>query len=88
LPFVILGLVFLHLCFLHETGSSSSILFDLEVMEVIPFYPYFILKDFFVLICFLMVFSYFVFFSPNTLGHPDNYIRANPLTTPAHIVPE
>jgi ubiquinol-cytochrome c reductase cytochrome b subunit len=88
LPFVILGLVCIHIGFLHEVGSSSSVPFSTEVHEYIPFYPYFILKDFFALILFLMVFSYFVFFEPNALGHTDNYIRANPLSTPAHIVPE
>jgi quinol-cytochrome oxidoreductase complex cytochrome b subunit len=88
LPFVLTGLVLLHIGLVHEIGSSSSTLFDLENIDVIPFYPYYILKDFFVLLCFLFVFSYFVFFEPNMLGHSDNYIRANPIKTPAHIVPE
>ena len=88
LPFVILGLVVLHISFLHEVGSNSAVLFNAEASEFVPFYPYFILKDFFALLLFLMVFSYFVFFEPNALGHPDNYIRANPLLTPPHIVPE
>lgn len=51
-------------------------------------YPYFILKDLLGVICFLMFFAFFVFFVPNLLGHPDNYIPANPMVTPAHIVPE
>jgi len=51
-------------------------------------YPYFIVKDFLGLILFLIFFSIFVYFYPNILGHPDNYIEANPMVTPAHIVPE
>lgn len=85
---MILGLVFLHIGLLHDVGSNSSAVFNIEASEYIPFYPYFILKDVFVLLLYLFVFSYFVFFEPNALGHPDNYIKANPLLTPAHIVPE
>jgi ubiquinol-cytochrome c reductase cytochrome b subunit len=54
----------------------------------VPFYPYFVLKDLFGVISFLTVFAYFLFFNPNLMGHPDNYIRANALVTPTHIVPE
>ncbi len=53
-----------------------------------PFYPYFYVKDLFGFFVFVLFFSFFVIYAPNTLGHPDNYIEANPLVTPAHIVPE
>jgi quinol-cytochrome oxidoreductase complex cytochrome b subunit len=57
-------------------------------MDKIPFHPYFTTKDILGLIFFLIFFSYFIYFNPNILGHPDNYIPANSLVTPAHIVPE
>jgi quinol-cytochrome oxidoreductase complex cytochrome b subunit len=57
-------------------------------VDAVPMYPYFILKDLFGVLLFLWAFSAVVFFYPNTLGHPDNYIYANPLVTPPHIVPE
>src|SRR5690606_23830174 len=56
--------------------------------DTIPFHPYYTIKDFFGVGVFLLVFFFFVFYYPNTLGHPDNYIPADPLVTPAHIVPE
>ena len=56
--------------------------------DTVPFHPYIVIKDLFALLIFLIVFAFFVFFSPNILGHSDNYIEANPLVTPAHIVPE
>jgi ubiquinol-cytochrome c reductase cytochrome b subunit len=88
LPFVILGLVGLHIGLVHIKGSSTSNLFCTDSVDFITFYPYFILKDFFYFLIFFFFFCHFVFFEPNALGHPDNYIRANPLSTPAHIVPE
>jgi quinol-cytochrome oxidoreductase complex cytochrome b subunit len=57
-------------------------------VDKVPFYPYFIVKDIFAFFIFTLVFSIFVFYFPNAMGHPDNYIPANPLVTPAHIVPE
>jgi ubiquinol-cytochrome c reductase cytochrome b subunit len=87
LPFVIAGLVLVHLALLHENGSNNPLGVDSKVDRV-PFYPYFYVKDLFGLVLMLLVFSVFVFFYPNTLGHPDNYIPANPMLTPAHIVPE
>jgi len=57
-------------------------------MDKIPMYPFFIVKDIFSLLVMLLAFSAFVFFAPNYLGHPDNYIEANAMVTPAHIVPE
>ena len=86
LPFVILGLVLLHLILLHIDGSGNPLYFD--TYNKVSFYPYFYVKDLFGFILFLMFFSYFVFFIPNYLGHSDNYIRANPMVTPTHIVPE
>jgi quinol-cytochrome oxidoreductase complex cytochrome b subunit len=87
LPFVILALVFLHLIFLHEFGSSNPLGINFKV-DQITFNPYFTIKDFYSVIYFFMFFFVFVFFVPNLLGHPDNYIPANPEATPAHIVPE
>lgn len=87
LPFVILALVIVHLVLLHQDGSSNPLGIPGNKLMV-SFYPYFYVKDLFGFLLLMFVFSYFVFFSPNTLGHPDNYIRANPMTTPAHIVPE
>jgi ubiquinol-cytochrome c reductase cytochrome b subunit len=57
-------------------------------LDKISFYPYFYLKDLFGLLCFFIFFLYFLYFNPNLLGHSDNYIRANALVTPSHIVPE
>ncbi len=87
MPFVILALVMLHLIFLHEYGSSNPLGINFKV-DQIPFNPYFTIKDFYSIIYFFMFFSILIFFSPNLLGHPDNYIPANPESTPTHIVPE
>jgi ubiquinol-cytochrome c reductase cytochrome b subunit len=87
LPFVIFALTFLHFYFLHRDGSTNPVGGRFYVDNIF-FFPYYYVKDFFGLIFFLLFFSYFVFFSPNELGHPDNYIVANPIVTPAHIVPE
>jgi len=86
LPFVLLALVILHLLLLHENGSSAPV--SLKYSDKIYFYPYFYLKDFFSLLVFFYFYFYLVILYPNLLGHPDNYIEANPLVTPAHIVPE
>jgi ubiquinol-cytochrome c reductase cytochrome b subunit len=87
LPFIIASLALLHLSLLHKDGSNNPIGINKSV-ETIPFYPYFYVKDLFSFFIFLIFFSLFVFFSPNLLGHPDNYILANSLVTPPHIVPE
>lgn len=87
LPFVIAGLVIIHLVFLHEYGSNNPLGVPSKVDEI-PFAPYFTVKDLFGILVFSLVFGFFVFFMPNVLGHSDNYIAANPLVTPAHIVPE
>jgi quinol-cytochrome oxidoreductase complex cytochrome b subunit len=89
MPFVIFGLVFVHLWALHTTKSNNPLGIDVKgPQDMIPFTPYYTIKDAFGLGVFLLVFFGFVFFAPNYLGHPDNYIPANPLVTPPHIVPE
>ena len=87
LPFIICGLVLVHLILLHEHGSSNPLGITSEYNRA-PFYPYFYIKDLFGLIVFFFVLGYFIYYNPNLLGHPDNYIKANPMVTPAHIVPE
>lgn len=87
LPFVIAGVVILHLVFLHEHGSNNPLGVRATV-DYIPFTPYATFKDLFAVVGFLMFFGFFVYFMPNSLGHPDNYIPANPMVTPPHIVPE
>jgi ubiquinol-cytochrome c reductase cytochrome b subunit len=87
MPFVIVGAVLIHLILLHEVGSNNPLGLTLKT-ENIPFYPYFYTKDLFGLMVLFLVFFTFVFYYPNTLGHPDNYIEANPMKTPLHIVPE
>ena len=87
LPFIIAGLTIIHLALLHKDGSNNPIGSD-SSMDKIPFYPYYFVKDLFAFFSFLFIFCVFVFFFPNTLGHPDNYIPADCLHTPAHIVPE
>lgn len=89
LPFIIVGLVILHIWALHQHGSSNPLGIDKkDSRDTIPFHPYYTVKDLFGVAVFLLVFSLFLFFSPNFFGEPDNYIEANPLVTPAHIVPE
>jgi len=86
-PFIITGLVGVHILFLHEHGSNNPLGVHFK-SDSIPMYPYYIIKDLYGVILFLIFFSFFVFFAPNLLGHPDNYIPANPMVTPPHIVPE
>lgn len=87
LPFLIAGLTLVHLALLHKEGSNNPIGSDTGVDDI-PFYPYFFAKDLFAFFCFLFVFCFFVFYFPNVLNHPDNCIPADPLKTPAHVVPE
>jgi ubiquinol-cytochrome c reductase cytochrome b subunit len=87
LPFVMVAVTLTHLTLLHADGSTNPLGIS-ECADYIPFYPYFWLKDIFGFLIFLVFFSFLVFFEPNLLGHPDNYIRANALVTPTHIVPE
>jgi ubiquinol-cytochrome c reductase cytochrome b subunit len=89
LPFVILGVVILKIWALHIPGSTNPTGVEVQgPQDTLPFHPYFTAKDFVGICVYLIAFSAFVFFMPNALGHPDNYIPANPLSTPAHIVPE
>ena len=90
LPFLILGLVVLHIWALHVPGNNNPVGIDIKKpsKDTVPFHPYIVIKDLFALLLFLIVFAFFVFYSPNILGHSDNYIEANPMVTPAHIVPE
>jgi ubiquinol-cytochrome c reductase cytochrome b subunit len=89
LPFVIVGVVFLHVVALHITGSNNPLGVEPKgPQDTLPFHPYYTAKDSFGLVIYFIVFAGLVFFAPNYLGHPDNYIEANPLSTPAHIVPE
>jgi ubiquinol-cytochrome c reductase cytochrome b subunit len=90
LPFMIFGVVILHIWALHHVGQNNPT--GVEVKNVqkdtVPFTPYATIKDLFAMVCFIFVFAYFVFYQPNFMGHADNYIPANPSVTPAHIVPE
>lgn len=87
LPFAIAGVALLHLILLHQHGSNNPLGIS-SLPDKIPFYPYYYVKDLFGFFIFVAIFSFFVIYAPNYLGHPDNYIEANPLVTPAHIVPE
>jgi ubiquinol-cytochrome c reductase cytochrome b subunit len=89
MPFLIVGIVLLHLVALSTTGSNNPSGVPMKSKkDSIPFHPYFTIKDMVGFVMFFIIFGYFLFFYPNALGHPDNYIPANPLVTPAHIVPE
>ena len=87
LPFAIAGLALVHLVLLHQNGSTNPLGIESNV-DKISFYPYFYVKDLLGFVTLMALFTFFVYFQPNTLGHPDNYIPANPMVTPAHIVPE
>ena len=89
MPFMITGVVFLHIVALHITGSNNPLGIDVKSpQDTIPFHPYYTIKDSVGMCVYLLVFAVFVFFAPNYWGHSDNYIPANPLVTPAEIVPE
>jgi ubiquinol-cytochrome c reductase cytochrome b subunit len=87
LPFVIAGLVFVHLTLLHKAGSTNPA-GVLDQVSFVPFYPYYIIKDLFSFIVFSFFFGFIIFYYPNLLGHPDNYVIASSSSTPEHIVPE
>ena len=88
-PFIILGVVILHVWALHMPGNNNPTGIDVKAArDTVPFHPYYTIKDGFALVLFIILFAGFVFYAPNFLGHTDNYIPANPLQTPAHIVPE
>ncbi len=89
LPFVIVGLVVLHVWALHVVGQNNPTGLEIkQASDAVPMYPYAITKDLFAMFVFLIPFAYFIFFMPDYLGHADNYIPADPLVTPPHIVPE
>ncbi len=88
LPFIIVAAVFIHLVALHSVKSSNPSGINLADKDNIPFHPYFTVKDLFGLCIFLVIFSYFVFYKPNLFIMAENYVPANPMQTPAHIVPE
>jgi quinol-cytochrome oxidoreductase complex cytochrome b subunit len=89
LPFMIAGVVVLHVWALHVVGQNNPTGIDPKSKaDTLPFTPYATVKDGFAMSVFLILFAVFVFYMPNALGHADNYIEANPLVTPAHIVPE
>jgi quinol-cytochrome oxidoreductase complex cytochrome b subunit len=87
MPFLIAGLTLVHLSLLHKEGSNNPLGIN-TLIDTIPFYPYFYVKDLFSFLILVSLFSLFLFFYPNALGHADNYTPANPLVTPPHIVPE
>ncbi len=89
LPFAIVGVVVLHIWALHMHGSNNPLGIEAKgPQDKIAFHPYYTIKDLFGLAAFTVIFAAFVFFAPNFFGEPDNYIPANPLSTPPHIVPE
>lgn len=89
LPFVIFAVVFLHVWALHVTGSNNPAGIEPKgPQDTLPFHPYYTMKDSFGVLVFLVLYCLFVFYAPDSLGHPDNYKPADPLVTPAHIVPE
>ena len=89
LPFVIAGVVILHIWALHIPGSNNPTGVEVKTeQDTVPFHPYYTAKDGVGVGVALMVYAALIFYAPNLLGHPDNYIPANPLSTPAHIVPE
>ena len=90
LPFMIAGAVILHIWALHVPGNNNPTGVEVQDVEkdTVPFHPYYTVKDSFAIVIFLIMFAFFVFYAPNVLGHADNYVEANPLVTPSHIVPE
>jgi len=89
LPFMIAGVVGLHVWALHVPGNNNPTGVNVKSKaDTVPFHPYYTVKDGFAIIVFMILFAYFVFYAPNALAHSENYIPANPLATPAKIVPE
>lgn len=87
LPFVLAGLALVHIIALHVNGSNNPLGISGNI-DKIPFHPYYSIKDLFGFSIFAIIFSLFIYYAPNVLGHADNYIPANPLVTPPHIQPE
>ena len=89
LPFMIAGVVVLHIWALHIPGNNNPTGIEARAgQDTVPFHPYYTLKDGFALVLFIILFCFYVFYDPNALGHADNYLKADPLVTPVHIVPE
>ncbi|MCZ4273589.1 cytochrome b N-terminal domain-containing protein [Maritalea porphyrae] len=89
LPFMLVGIVALHIWALHVPGNGNPTGVEVKSKaDTVPFHPYLTMKDLFAVLVIMIPFAWFVFFAPDILGHPDNYIPANPLVTPPHIVPE
>ncbi|MGJ8527108.1 cytochrome b [Maritalea sp.] len=89
LPFMLVGVVALHIWALHVPGNGNPTGVEVKTKaDTVPFHPYLTMKDLFAVMVIMIPFAWFVFFAPDILGHPDNYIPANPLVTPPHIVPE
>jgi ubiquinol-cytochrome c reductase cytochrome b subunit len=89
LPFMIAGVVVLHIWALHVSGNNNPTGISVKSQQdTISFHPYYTMKDAFALVVFCIFFGWFLFWTPNYLGHPDNYTIANPMVTPSHIVPE
>jgi ubiquinol-cytochrome c reductase cytochrome b subunit len=89
LPFVILGVVALHIWALHVPGNNNPLGIDVkEPQDTLPFHPYYTVKDLFYMVLFVIVYAVIVFYAPDILGNPDNYVPANPLVTPPDIVPD
>jgi len=86
-PFILIGLILLHIIFLHTTGSNNNLGIN-TYTDKISFHPYFIIKDVFGFFLAILFVSWLIFFNPNLLGDPENYIKANSLITPVHIMPE
>jgi len=87
LPFIIFAVSAIHIILLqhHSSNNPCGVVFQ---ADMIPFSPYYLIKDVWGILLFLAFYGFFLFYAPNLLNHPDNYIKANPLVTPAHIVPE
>ncbi len=89
IPFIIAAVVALHIWALHVPGNNNPSGVEVQsTRDTLPFHPYFTMKDLYAVVLFMIPFAWFVFFAPDILGHPDNYIPGNPQVTPAHIVPE
>ncbi|MBV8184542.1 MAG: cytochrome b N-terminal domain-containing protein, partial [Hyphomicrobiales bacterium] len=89
LPFIIAAIVGLHIWALHVPGNNNPLGIDVKgPQDTVPFHPYYTVKDGFALSAFVLLYAGLVFFAPNMLGEPVNYVPANPLSTPPHIVPE
>ena len=86
---LLVAFVFIHVWALHVVGSNNPEGLSVKSSDdTLPFHPYFTMKDMYMSVVFLTIYAFFVFYMGNYMGHPDNFIRANPVVTPAHIVPE